>query len=225
MFREILSTKTVLYAEDNDTLRASIVELLSRYFATVYEAKDGKEALEIYHRHMPDVVFSDIDMPLLDGLELSTKIRQDSKTKPIVIISAYSDTPKLLKAIELSLVKYLIKPIKPSEFKEALKKIADELLAYDNSLVCLSSDIYWDKKTSSLVSNPPIHLTTTEESILQLLISRINKCVTYQEIMLAWDINKDISIDTIKFHVSSLRKKLPKDTISNVYAKGYKLKV
>ena len=91
----------ILYAEDNEKIRESYALVLKRYFKEVIEACDGKEALELYRSHKPDIVLTDINMPELDGLELIRIIREDDKTTKIIVLSAYSDQEKLMKAISL----------------------------------------------------------------------------------------------------------------------------
>ncbi len=114
----------ILYAEDNENIRHSYVLVLKRYFKDVFEAEDGEDALKLYHDHKPDIVLTDINMPVLDGLELVRIIRETDQTTKIIVLSAYSDQEKLMKAIPLGLSAYLVKPIKGDDFKKVLVDVS-----------------------------------------------------------------------------------------------------
>ena len=125
--REILQHNTILYAEDDKAVQKPTVEYLRRYFKEVYVASDGREALTMYRQYSIDIVMLDIDMPYVDGLEVAKEIREENKEIPILIFTAFTEVDKLLKATELNLCKYLVKPVKPTEFKEVLFKISQTL--------------------------------------------------------------------------------------------------
>jgi len=223
--KEILQKYHVLYAEDDLAVQKSVLSVLERYFKEVYVASDGIEAMTLYNKHKPDVLISDIDMPRKDGLALALEIRAMNATIPIVMFTAYTDTEKLLKATELNLTKYLVKPVEPMAFKEALGKIAKMLLENDNTLFHLKEGYVWDCKAQILShDNQHITLLQKEKVLLQLLIDQYQKCVNFTDIMaLVWedDFDAEISVESVKFQVSQLRKKLPKESIKNVYGKGY----
>ncbi|MAD41803.1 MAG: DNA-binding response regulator, partial [Arcobacter sp.] len=110
MLESIDKNIKILYVEDDDIARENGVEYLENYFENIYEASDALTALKLYEKHQPDIIITDIQMPKLNGLEFVQRIRKtDSKTQ-VIVISAFSDKDYLLKAIELQLVKYLIKP-------------------------------------------------------------------------------------------------------------------
>lgn len=70
-----------------------------------------KEALDVYNYYKPNIVITDIKMPLLDGLTFATVLRQIDEKIPIVVISGYSEPDTLIKLISLKLENYLIKPV------------------------------------------------------------------------------------------------------------------
>ena len=117
-----LKPYTILYAEDDMALQKSTAEYLRRYFKEVHLASDGTEALNLYDTCQADVVILDIDMPYLDGLSVANQIRKRDQNIPIVMMTAFTDTQMLLEATELNLTTYLVKPVKASQFQEALQK-------------------------------------------------------------------------------------------------------
>jgi len=123
-----LKNKSILYVEDEPEIQANIAEYLQNYFSKVYLAKDGRGALEQYQNYKPDVLLLDINLPYVDGLTIAQKIRKNNKQIKIIMLTAYTEKEKLLKATELKLTKYLIKPISPKEFKGTMQLLADEFL-------------------------------------------------------------------------------------------------
>jgi len=223
--KDILKNYSILYAEDEKGVQKATADYIQRYFKEVYVASDGKEAWELYLKYKPDVLLSDVDMPQMDGLALAHKIREVNASIPIVMITAFTDTDKLLKATELNLTKYLVKPVDPMAFKEALQKLSKTLALSDEKFFHLKEGYVWDKELQELsLETEIIPLLQKEKVLLQLLVNKHRECVNFTDIMaLVWedDFDAEISIESVKFQVTQLRKKLPKESIKNVYGKGY----
>lgn len=79
---EKLKNLTLLYAEDEDGIRKPMSNTLSYYLKKVYEAKDGHKALELYYEHRPDIILTDLRMPVLNGLNMAKEIRKSDKKNP-----------------------------------------------------------------------------------------------------------------------------------------------
>ena len=108
-FMEKLQSLTILYAEDEIGIRENIADSLGYYVKEVYQANNGQEAFEIYEEKKPDIILSDIHMPILNGIEFVKKVRQTNRDIPIVMITAHTDKKYLLEAVELHMEKYIIK--------------------------------------------------------------------------------------------------------------------
>ena len=218
---------TILYVEDELEIQANTTEYLESYFAKVYVASDGQEGLSLYEKYHPDVLLFDINIPKIDGLSLAKKIRTEDEFVKILMLTAHTEQEKLLFAIELKLTRYLIKPVSPKAFKEALKLLSDELSTLPNSLK-LGLDYIWDRKSEQLVNEgKEVLLSDKEHRLLTLLISKKNEVVLYVDIILAvWDdaYEREISINSVKNQVRYLRKKVPVLSIYSVYGKGYTLR-
>ena len=116
----MLENITVLYIEDDISISEEIVFFLSRKVKSVHVAYNGKEGLESFKKYKPDIIVTDVEMPELNGLEMIKEIKKLDKKTPMIITSAFSETSKLLQAIELGVDNYLIKPI---NLKTLLAKI------------------------------------------------------------------------------------------------------
>lgn len=102
----------ILYIEDNKGLRESIVGLLTKIFPHLLHAENGDMGLDLYYKHNPDIVLTDIKMPGLSGLDLSAKIKQDNNDVRVIFLSAFDDKEYLHEAINIGAFKYLSKPTK-----------------------------------------------------------------------------------------------------------------
>lgn len=88
---EKLQTLTILYAEDEEGIRKNIADSLQYYVKEVIEASNGEEAFELYNEKKPDIIFSDIHMPILNGIDFVKRIRKDDRKTPVVMITAHTD--------------------------------------------------------------------------------------------------------------------------------------
>jgi len=120
----ILRELSVLYVEDEATIREQMADLLARRVASVHTAKDGEEGLAAFLRHKPDIVISDIQMPHMNGLEMAEAIKRVSPSTSVIIATAYKDSDFLLKAISLDIDKFLVKPIGKAQLLETLLECA-----------------------------------------------------------------------------------------------------
>ncbi|MBS4099480.1 MAG: PAS domain S-box protein [Sulfuricella sp.] len=125
--REMLQDISLLYVEDDRLTREILVDLLSKRVAQVYVASNGAEGLEAFRQHRPDIVLSDIRMPVMDGLAMAVSIKQLSPDTPIIITTAHQEAPLLMRAIEVGIDKFLVKPIAPASLYEALLVCAKPL--------------------------------------------------------------------------------------------------
>ena len=216
----------ILYVEDDDLTRENGIEYLENYFENIYESKNGLDALKKFEEINPHIIITDIQMPKIDGLEFVKRVREKNKEVQIIILTAYSHKEYLLKAIELQLVKYLMKPIKEYELKEALELCINYLEASKTNVINLNENTIFDKYNHTLsVNNTLIKLRAKEIDLLTLLLDNKNRYVTYEEIEnYVW---KDFPMtkDALKTLVKYLKQKISKDIISNLTGVGYKINV
>jgi len=215
---------SILIAEDEKALLDSMAEYLELFFENVYKAKDGRDAYQSYLKHHPDIIIADINMPHLDGLSMIEKIRKNDLKTRIIITSAHSEKEKLLQAIELHLVKYLIKPVQSDTLKTLLFSLVDELRA-QRHILDLKELFYWDKLSRKLFHNyEEIPLKPKEQKVLELLCKHPNQSVSSIDIynhLYEDQPERDYSSHAITSLMKRLRQKLPKETIKNAYGVGY----
>jgi DNA-binding response OmpR family regulator len=211
---------TVLYVEDEDGIRNNIEEILKHFFKEVYSAKNCSEASIKYLQFKPDLIITDIRMGNETGIDFIKKIRQsDSKTR-VIITSAYTDLDYLLKATELHLVKYIVKPITNDNLMEALELFIKSF--DDNKIYTLTQNWFFDY-SKSIVSNgnEDFILTKKEAMFLKLLVSK-NRIITYEELENSiWDDDSIMTSNAMRLFIKNLRKKLPENFLKNVQGIGY----
>ena len=222
---DALKSLTLLYVDDEPLIRQNAVEYLSRYCHKVYEAQNGLEGLEVYNKHKPDLIISDINMPKLNGLEFAQKIRQESKTTPIIIATAHTETEYLLKAVELQLVKYIVKPITSKKLNDALCLACESLDSSYIHSISISQNTHYDTLNQTLlIEDNLVNLTHNELLFFDFLAKNRQRAITYKEIEnLIWAY-EGMSMDALRSLVRGLRKKVGGDFIENVSGIGYRLK-
>ena len=164
-------------------------------------------------------------MPIINGLQMVKAIRRKDKKIPIIIVTAFMDTEYLLEAIELRLVKYILKPMTNHKLDIALA-LAHECLEEENDtcIVQLSSNTYYDKLNRTLmIDNKIIELTHNELMLFSLLLKHSNNVVSYSEIKnKIWNYEENYR-DSLRSLVRSLRHKLDGIIIKNISGVGYRI--
>lgn len=218
----------ILVVEDEEAIRKNYIIFLKMFFKEVYEADDGEKAYNLYKSEKPDIMIVDINIPKLNGLELIKKIREKDFTTKIIILTAHSDKYFLFEAIELKLIKYLVKPVSRKDLNEALDLAINEISQYtilNIKNIQLTDEYSWNTELKELkFHNKIIDLTNKERNFLSLLLSHKNRAFNYDEIFeYVWTNEELISLNSLKNLVKRLRKKLPENMILNVFNEGYKI--
>jgi len=217
---------SLLYVEDEDYIREVVVEYLEELFFTIYEASNGKEALEMYYDKKPDIIITDIRMPKMNGLAFAREIRQRDKSTPIVITTTYATTEYLLDAVELNLIKYLVKPIEEEHLLEAINLCVRQIENRSPSVVKLSSQYKYDTYNQTLTLDGKIApFTVSQKKLLDILIKNRHRAVTYQELEgYIWGYG-EMSESALRSLVHNIRRVISKDIIENISKIGYKIKL
>jgi len=118
---------TLLYVEDEKDIRDNMALVFKQFFDTVYTAENGLEGLAIFKSKPIDIIFTDIEMPTMDGLAMTQKIREISHSIPICIISAFNDADKFTRAISNRVRHYMLKPVYEDRIITTLYDMLSEL--------------------------------------------------------------------------------------------------
>lgn len=115
--------KNVLIVDDAAFMRLNLKNILKDDYDIVGEAENGKEAVEMYQEHSPDIVTMDITMPVMDGIEAIKAILDIDPEADIVVCSAMGQQKIVIQAIELGAKDFIVKPFKKDRVKEAIAKL------------------------------------------------------------------------------------------------------
>ena len=120
---------TVLYVEDEESVREQTLMIFDMLFDHIDTAFDGEDGWKKYQNFQYDIVFTDISMPRMDGLELTRHIKEKNPLQKVIIISAYNTADYLFDAIELGVDGFILKPIKMDKMVVSIQKLADAIIA------------------------------------------------------------------------------------------------
>ena len=144
---------TVLYVEDEEQIRESLGEFLGYFSSKLYIADNGKMGFELYKKHKPDIVISDINMPILNGVDMIEQIKNINSDQYVIFTTAHNESDYFIKAIDMQVDGYILKPIDLDKLELSISKIVKsikqkcELNDYKNNLeVKIKEEIEKSKK-------------------------------------------------------------------------------
>ncbi|MGB1226937.1 MAG: response regulator transcription factor [Poseidonibacter sp.] len=234
--KEYKKSLTILYTEDDEVMANKLKSILEKIFYKVIIAKNGKDAYDIFlESNNIDLVISDINMPKMNGLEFLEKLRKIDENIPFVFLTGRNEASKMLKAIDLSITNYLLKPIDLDKLLLVLNQIAVKKLkqldsyALNENVLLINSEYTWNYDTKMLYKNDEdIELTKKELQLLTLLFSTVNRIYSTNDIIeYIWKESFEIKDynSSLKNLISRLKKKLPSVDIKNCYGLGYKIQI
>ncbi len=120
---------SILYVEDELITRMTIHKILAARYATIYLARDGREGLEIFEQHSPDIIITDTRMPVMDGLKMSRAIRAVNPEVPIIFTTANEDSEFIEETRQLGITRNIIKPILLKDLLTTVEEVAGKILS------------------------------------------------------------------------------------------------
>jgi len=154
MQSELIDDIVLLYVEDDEDVRLIYERFLKRRLLNVLTAANGKEGYDLYLKEKPDIIITDVQMPVMDGLEMCSLIRDDNKDIPIIITSAHSETHLFQEAINISINMFLIKPIDMTQLFNTVKITAENVVLKQKS-----------KKNQELITKKTFQLEQTNQKL------------------------------------------------------------
>ncbi len=219
---DTLKKMTVLYLEDDAELRENTSKTLNFFVKEVYSTSDVKGAKKTFEEKNPSLIISDIELQGENGLDFVEWVREKNKTIPIVVISAHTAETYLLRSVKLQLTEFIKKPMTLETLTNALDSAAEiynGVLSESYSLPNGKAINYSNYTVSN--GKEIIPLTGTETSLLKLLISNENKCVSYEQIEKEIWGGEEMSKGSLKTIINKIRKKVGEEYIKNISGQGY----
>jgi len=186
----------VLIADDHPFVRHGLRTFLETLddVEVVGEAGNGAEAVEQAARLVPDVVLMDLVMPELDGVEATRRIRAESPTTKVIVLTSFDADEQVFPAIKAGAAGYLLKDVRPAELAEAIRKASrGEALLAPSVAAKLMQEVAGDR-------SPAAGLTERELEVLRLIARGLSNKMIARELV--------VSEKTVKTHVSNILAKL-----------------
>jgi len=227
-----MNTRNILVVEDE----ASIAEVVSLYLKragfTVQIASDGRQAMGLIERQMPDFVILDLMLPEVDGLSLTRWLR-DRSDVPIIMLTARREEIDRITGLEMGADDYVVKPFSPQELvsrvRAVMRRLGREQDAVENERALSFANLSIDPKSRVVTVNASLIELTAKEFDMLYLLARHPKQVFTREQLLEriWGGAQYIDPGTVTVHVRRLREKIEDDAskparLLTVWGVGYK---
>ena len=218
-----MNNPVVLVIEDDAPVRNLIVTTLKTHDYRYLTAKNGAEAIMMASSHNPDVLFLDLGLPDMDGIDVIRQVRGWSNM-PIIVISARSDDTDKIEALDAGADDYLTKPFSVEELLARLRVTIRRLALIGNEM-STDRSVYTNGKLTvdysagvAYLGGEELKLTSMEYKLLCILARNTGKVLTHTYITQnIWGRNWDSDIASLRVFMATLRKKIEPDPDSPKY--------
>lgn len=195
----------ILVADDEDTIREIITLYLKKEGFTVYEARDGQEALDIETAHRPDLLLLDIMLPKMSGLEICESIERDV---PVIFLTARTAENDKMIGFSLGADDYITKPFSPREVIARVKAVLRRS-GLDSNQLAVEGLILNNIEKSVAVGDKKFALPPKEFDLLEFFMRHIKQTFSRQQLLdNIWGYEFDGDERTVDATIKRLRQKL-----------------
>ena len=218
----------LLVIEDERVLCETIVRSLRRLAYSVDHCYDGDQALELLGTERYDLVLLDLNLPGKDGMTVLRTFRQRDRKTPVLILSARSEVKDKVEGLDAGANDYLSKPFHLAELEARIRSLTLRQFTQQDVLLTFKALSFDTRSRTATVNGQTLALTRKETGILEYLMVHQGRPVSQEELMEhVWDNSVDSFSNSIRVHISALRKKLRAalgyDPIRNRIGEGYEI--
>lgn len=212
----------LLVVEDDTVIREGISEFLSEYGYHVIEARDGKEALDLFNKEIK-LVLLDIQIPFINGLEVLKTIRKESDI-PVLMLTAFNNEEYKIEAFTQLADGYIEKSFSLIVLKTRIDALIKKYYGSIEKFIYKNIEINFTSYTAK-IEGRSIEINPKELRILKCLLNHEGQVLSRMQIIdQVWKETDDIPYDrVIDVYIKELRKKLQLDCITTIRNVGYKL--
>ena len=216
----------LLVVEDERDLCQTIVRSLRRLAYSVDFCYDGEQALEFLGVERYDLVLLDLNLPGRDGMTVLRTLRRTDRQTPVLILSARGEVHDKVAGLDAGANDYLAKPFHLAELEARIRSLTLRQFTQQDVLLTCGALSFDTRARSASVDGQVLTLTRKETGILEYLMVHQGRPVSQEELMEhVWDNSVDCFSNSIRVHISALRKKLRTalgyDPIRNRIGEGY----
>lgn len=216
----------ILVVEDERALCDTIVRSLRRLAYSVDFCYNGNKALELIDVERYDLILLDLNLPGTDGMTVLRTLRETDHETRVLILSARSEVADKVEGLDAGANDYLAKPFHLAELEARIRSLTRRQFT-QNDVVLSCGDLAFDTKArTASVAGQALTLTRKEIGILEYLLLNKGRPVSQEELIdHVWDNSVDNFSNSIRVHISALRKKLRTalgyDPVRNRIGEGY----
>ncbi len=222
----------MLIADDNRQITSILEEYAKKEGYDVKIAYNGRQALDTFDKHKPDIVLLDVMMPIIDGFEVCRRIRKVSNV-PLIMITARGEDFERIMGLDIGADDYIVKPFSPAEVMARVRavmrrigaeNISSKLFVYDNLKINMEDYIV-------TIDENNVSLTKKEIEILWTLAVNKNKVFSRENLLNSlWGYDYYGDSRTVDSHIKRLRSKIDNFQhknweIKTIWGVGYKFEV
>ena len=224
-----MNKPVILVVEDDAPVRNLMSTTLKTHDYKYLTAPTGRDAVMMASSHNPDVVFLDLGLPDMDGVEVIRQIRSWSNM-PIIVISARSEDDDKITALDAGADDYLAKPFASSELIARVKALGRRSEIYSDSVKSAGNLILDSNKYEMRAGSKSVSLTNKEYQLMELFITHPGFVFSTEHLMeKIWGLDSESYIDVVWTHIGFVRKKLKQldadVEIKTIRGAGYSLEV
>ena len=207
-----MTSAKILVVDDAPQVRRVMRTSLSAQGYTVYEAKNGEEALESIRESPPDLVLLDVNMPGMDGLAACREIRRSSQV-PIIMLTVRSAERDKVAALDAGADDYVVKPFGMPELLARIRAALRRTATGEELPALVTSELNIDFAARRVaVRGKPVHLTPKEFELLRQLVAGNGKPLSHRRLLQSvWGPDYGDETEYLRVVINQLRKKLEAD--------------
>ena len=216
----------LLVIEDERALCETIVRSLRRLAYSVDYCYDGNRAMELLGEERYDLVLLDLNLPGADGMTVLKTLRQTDRETRVLILSARSEVADKVVGLDAGANDYLAKPFHLEELEARIRSLTLRQFTQNDVVLTCGGVTFDTKARTAAAAGQPLALTRKETGILEYLLLHRGRPVSQEELIdHGWDNSVDNFSNSLRVHISALRKKLRTalgyDPIRNRIGEGY----
>jgi two-component system KDP operon response regulator KdpE len=220
----------VLVIDDERAIRRFLRVSLAANGHTIVEAATGEEGLAAAASARPDLVILDLGLPDMDGVEVTERLREWTKT-PILILSVRDDEHSKIAALDAGADDYLTKPFAVGELLARMRVAMRHTWQPADDPIFRTGDLVVDRARRLVtVAGAEVALTPTEYDILKTMVNSAGKVLTHRQLLRAvWGAGYESDPHVLQVNISNLRRKIEPDPSRPAYVQtepgvGYRLR-
>lgn len=227
-----MNEKCILVAEDDEPIRAGLVDLLRAHGYEPLAAKDGEEALELLLRHEVDLALLDVNMPRINGFKLLKIMSKECPEVPSIILTAHGEEKERVKGLESGADDYVVKPFSPAELlariAAVLRRSVGRATRVSRGEVAFPGGVLDTEKRCTVLNNTQTYqLREKEYELFYYLLTHPGRVIPQEELLLrVWGSNSRAGeTRTVAVTLARLKEKIGPEAaqnIENLRGRGYK---